>query len=854
MESAVLPQMSYEEYRQEMAKATRYTGQRTPISPGAGLMGPMSPDRQQQKPPFAGDAYRHPGYTPGSRSYGGSIGLPAPGNVGGPERDSKYRQERLEEPVPWVDDIDMNTNWFSPFQPVWPFGPPNITRPREWDYPVGYNINYIPQRVETMAMLRGMARTWGVLSTVIATRQDQLLRIPWTIQRTDRPRATGAAVDHMQKFFKRPDGKLHYGQWSRKLTYDLLELDAPCIYFSRDRAGRPLTAEVIDGATIFPLIDDAGRTPDSIIEFGSDGGVDYLKRQPAFQQIIKGQPMTDLDESELMYVPMRPRPDQPMYGYPPTEQILVQASESIRKNFYTLGYWAEGTIPDLIVTVPDAWTPRQIAMFQAHFDALLSGNLRLKSKVRFLPGGMKPFEIKDASGNALWSDRDEHLIRLACYAYSVSPAPFIKMLNRATAQNAQQMAEEEGLYPLMSYWKDCIMDPIIQERFGYDDVEFVFLPRPEPDEEKQAKIHDMRIKNGEITINEARDELGLEPIPDGDSHLIYIGATVVPLDAAVAGHALPMPGGAGPSPGASPKPTGNRPPTSAQNQPQRGAKPPTARATSKPVSPVRNQTKKFMGGFTSASASDKWVTEQSALDKVIDADSMAEANQQAGGDLHGNSNATLHSGNYPKGHVTWHGLSISVENAPGSVRGKRDGDSVVWQTRLPASYGYIRGTVGADGDQLDVLIGKDYESPYVFVSDQNKLGRKQKKIKGFDEHKIFICYKDLKSALRDYLKANSDGRGPKRLGSVVQMSIPQFKDWLATGQTHEPIEDQRFGQIVLENGALRKRLTKSDTISSATGLTWYDQTMPVLRPKKRKKRKSRRASVGGPRWLELAAD
>jgi hypothetical protein len=47
----------------------------------------------------------------------------------------------------------------------------------------------------------------------------------------------------------------------------------------------------------------------------------YLLRQPAFQQIIKGMPLVDLDESELMYIPMRPRPDMPMFGYPATEQI-----------------------------------------------------------------------------------------------------------------------------------------------------------------------------------------------------------------------------------------------------------------------------------------------------------------------------------------------------------------------------------------------------------------------------------------------------------------------------------------------------------------------------------------------------
>jgi hypothetical protein len=648
----------------------------------------------------------------------------------------------------------------------------------------------------------------------------------------------------MQKFFRRPDGKLHYAQWSRKLTYDLLELDAPCIYFSKDRAGRPITAEVIDGATIFPLIDDAGRTPESIIEFGDDGSIDYIKRQPAFQQIIKGQPMTDLDETELMYVPMRPRPDQPMYGYPATEQILIQASEAIRKNFYQLGYWESGTIPDLIVTVPDVWTPRQIAMFQAHFDALLSGNLKLKSKVRFLPGGMKPFDIKNSSGESLWSERDENLIRLACYAYSVSPAPFIKMLNRATAQNAQQMAEEEGLYPLMSYWKDCIMDPIIQERFGYEDVEFVFLPRPEPDEEKQAKIHDMRIKNGEITINEARDELGLEPTDDGDTHLIYIGATVVPLSSAVAGKALPMPGGDGPPPGADSGGSGSRPPSNTQNQPQRGAKQPGAKTQvdkpdTKPDNKPVSKPAAKLGGFID-------------LAKVTP-EQMAQANADASGDLHDNSNARLHAGNYPKGHISFQGLPISIENSPGSIRGHRSGDSVDWQTRLPTSYGYIRGTVGADGDQLDVLVGRELDSQTVFVSDQNKLSDKKKKYKGFDEHKIFLGYTNLKAALRDYLKANSDGMGPKRLGTVVQMSMGQFKDWLRSGETHAAIEDQRYGQVVLENGALKAaragaEVAKADTISSSTGLNYYDQTTATPR-KKRNKKKKRTTVRPGPRWL-----
>jgi hypothetical protein len=796
--------LSFHEWRrqEELKKSPARGGAQTPISPGMGMLG------------HTGVPANRPGYGPG-----GNIGLPAPGNTGGLSN-SKYTNERPDQPDPWIDDVDMGANWYSPFQPIWPFGPPYVNRPREWDFPVGYNLNYIQPRMELMAMLKGMARTWGVLATIIATRQDQLLRIPWTIQRRDKPRQSSKAVDEMRKFFRKPDGKLSYSQWSRKLTDDLLILDAPCIYFARDRAGRPLTAEVLSGQTIFPLIDDAGRRPDSIVEIDSNG-IEYLKRQPAFQQIIKGLPMVDLDESEILYCPMRPRPEMPMFGYPATEQILVEASEAVRKTFYQLNFWAEGTIPDLVVTVPDQWSPRQIAMFQAHFDAMLSGNLRLKSKVRFLPGGMKPFDIKNSSGESLWSQRDETLIRLACYAYSVSPAPFVRMLNRSTAQNAQQMAEEEGLYPLMSFWKDDIIDPIIQDRFGYDDIEFVFLPRPEPDLEKQAKIHDIKIKSGEMSRNEAREVEGLEPIQYGDIYTIQVGNAVIPLKNAAQGDAMPVQGGMGaakPGDGGGNVKTEGPP---ANNVPQRGPpKPRNATPTPTTVS--------------------KWIDD--LLFKVSYSD-VRHAAAESEGDIDRVSHLVQHVGNYKKGHIWIQGLNISIENEKGSYRGEKDQSGKKWQVKMPTAYGYIRGTLGADNMQVDVYLGKHPKSTTVWVIDQDKV-TPQGANKGFDEHKVMLGYNSLKKALKDYLKSHFDGHGHERIWAVTEISIGDFKSWLKSGDMKQPIADQRVGTVVLRQNDIEK----ADTISTATGLNWYSQGAAVPKPKKKRRRPSR-----GPRWLQLGA-
>lgn len=789
---------TFAEWQQEQQRLQKGPkgGRASTISPGFGALGPGP------RPP-----------APKNSQVGSNIGAPNP-------TDSKYNVP-LSAPPNYIDDVDMQTNWFSPFQPIWPYGPPQVTNVREFDYPVGYNLNYVQPRMDQMAMFRGLRASWGPLATIIETRKDQLLRIPYTIQRRDKPKASSRQVDEMRSFFKKPDQKLRYSQWSRKLLDDLLVIDAPTIYFARDRMGRPLAAEVLDGATIFPLIDDAGRRPDTVTEL-DENGMSYLKRQPAFQQIIKGLPMIDLDESEIMYTPMRLRPDFPVFGYPGTEQILIEASEAVRKTLYQLNFWAEGTIPDLIVTVPDTWTPRQIAMFQAHNDALLSGNINLKSKMRFLPGGTKPFDIKNSSGESLWSQRDETLIRLACYAYSVSPTPFVKQTNRSVAQNAQQTAEEEGLYPLMSYWKDDIMDPIIQEKFGYDDVEFVFLPRPEPDQEKQSKIHQVYVRDGIYSINDVLEELGKEPIgPMGDARLIYTGAGAIPLEAAVKGEAA-MPG----APISEGKPGLSHSSSSDGNtlgsRPMRGgAVPNNASTQPKPKANVQ----KF---------ADLLATE---LSKATKSEVRAAA-ADATGDIENLPHKVLHEGNYRKGHIWINGLNVSIENAKGSRRGEKDEKGIKWQVKMPAAYGYIRGTIGADGDQVDCYIGKHPKSDTVWVIDQNVVSKKGK-VKGFDEHKCMLGYKKLHRALADWHASHFGNDGHDRFADVVELSMDEFKRWLKEGDTTKPIAGQGFGNKV-------ENILKSDTISSSTGLNHYSQ----IPAKKRRKRKRLRQ---GPRWLELNA-
>jgi len=428
---------------------------------------------------------------------------------------SQYRSTRPDTPPATIRDVDIGTNFYSPFQPILPFAPLTGNYAREWDYPVGENLDYQPKRFALMHQLRLMSQSWGLLRSVIETRKDQLLSVPWDIQAIGGGDG-GAKARDVKEFFRRPDKKHRFTAWARLLLEDLFVIDAPAIYVWRKANTDDVHAlEVVDGMTILPLIDDAGRTPDW--------------PNPAYQQIIKGLPSINLTERELLYRPMRLRPELPIYGYSPVEQLYLEVTEGIRRTLYQVNFWTEGTMPELIITVPEAWAPGQIAMFQASFDALMQGNAALKSRVRFVPGGMKPFDIKNANGEALKSDYDEWLARLVCYTFSVSPQPFVREMNRATAQVSQEVSEQEGTLALQAWFKDEIMDPLIQDVLGAKGLEFVWQAKREIDALTQAQVAQIYLRSGVRTVNEIRADIGREPVEGGDEPLIYTGTGAMRL-------------------------------------------------------------------------------------------------------------------------------------------------------------------------------------------------------------------------------------------------------------------------------------------------------------------------------------
>ena len=421
--------------------------------------------------------------------------------------------------VPGYSVSGTATAWMSPGPGLAPLAdrPQDQTRGRQFDFPV--NVNLIPRprpyEAVTFEQLRALSYNCDVLRSVIENEKDNLAKLKWKFKPRDSKKQPDERCAQLTDFFSMPDKEHTWDEWLRMLLEDLFVIDAPCLYPLKTRGGDVAPTgnlsdwyafEPMDGAMIKRFITPQGRTP--------------LPPDPAYQQILKGLQAVDYTRDELIYRPRNVRTNK-IFGYSPVEQILTTVNISIRRALNQMSYYTEGNVPDLLFGVPDSWQPDQIKQFQTWWDSLTSG--QPKKKGRFIPGGIAPHDTKPL---ALKDEYDEWLARVICYAFSTAPTPFIKQMNRATAQTAQEDAAQEGLLPRMN-WIRNLINFIVWKYVGWTDIEFDWDQEEPLDPLIATQIQDLKLKNGTLSVDEARQDDGREPIGMGNAVYTPAGPVLV---------------------------------------------------------------------------------------------------------------------------------------------------------------------------------------------------------------------------------------------------------------------------------------------------------------------------------------
>lgn len=415
-----------------------------------------------------------------------------------------------------IRDISSNY-WFGPLQPVSPVAPSGY-RPRQYGFQPGANIIWQPRGEggtigpETLVAL---SKSWDLLRIILETQLDRLCSCKFEVRakKSAKDKSIKAWKDRNQsddtvgaltEFLAYPDGLHPFATWLRMWLEDMLVLDAVALYLERDKKGRIASVHPIWGGTINRMLTDQGITapPPSV----------------AYQQVVYGSPVCNFTTDDMIYF-MRNEKTYQRYGYSPVEQILLTISIAIRRQAFQLEYYTAGNIPEALAFLPDTVTVSQVSEIQEWFDSIMAGDLQNRRRLRFLPGygadGKQ--NIVFPKEPLLKDEMDEWLARVACFCIGVSPQPFIKMMNRGTAQQAQETSEEEGQAPFIQSI-ESVLNMLIY-KMGYKDYEVVRQQAQELDVLKAAQADNLLV--GKVfSVNEVRVRRGEDPDPAKEADML----------------------------------------------------------------------------------------------------------------------------------------------------------------------------------------------------------------------------------------------------------------------------------------------------------------------------------------------
>jgi len=423
---------------------------------------------------------------------------------------------------------------FAPGSPLRPYeGVVPQGGPRQWSYPVGYNIHAndrtlgIPD-VPTFQQLRNLAMLYSGITLCERVILDMIPKLEPQVKLKKKLVEAGAdenaytgAITRWMAFLEMPSPgqRLDIHSWLRMAWTEQTQVDALCLFKHNTKGKHLFGLEIVSGDSIKPLLDERGMQPQPPF--------------PAFQQYPYGVPGDQYTLEQMLYYRESPRANTP-YGFSRIERIILEVNQALRKKNKDLARFTEGNLPSGIMEVPNTalWTPDQIDAYEQAWNGLLAGNVQQQVRVKFMQPGMKYTPILDYTGSQQMTEFDQFLLNvtLGCYGLSMGDIGFTEDIHKSSGDSQQNMMFRRTLAPLISIYARMLTN-LLCEAFGDDELEVHFSGFEEPEDLNQlASAYGSLVQNGLISPADAAHILKLPDVPQTGPFILSKGGQPLFLD------------------------------------------------------------------------------------------------------------------------------------------------------------------------------------------------------------------------------------------------------------------------------------------------------------------------------------
>lgn len=404
------------------------------------------------------------------------------------------------------------------------------------DHPFWYVTPQAPQSRRGTLLntdtLRRLADTYDVLRSCIDHLKREVAAVPLQIvakDDSDKSEWTKKRVAEASAFFEMEGGLGDPGEWREtfeaRAIEDIQVIGAVAVFLESTLGGQVRSAVLLDAATIRPRVDAYGWPP---------------AHEAAYEQWVEGLVVASFRREELLYQGLRPVTHNP-YFRSPVEYLVLVIESALRADDWNRAWLTDGTTVDDLIALPENWSPTQISQWAEYWDALLAGDTKQRRKTKFIPAGSQKVSShsrheQDFQEFELW------LLRRTCAMMGVQPASigFAGEQYKVSQEASIETTSAFGAGPLLR-WRKALYDYLLR-RNGFDDLEARNVVSGEDRALERAQRNQILVTSGIKTINEARAEEGLDPLPDADVLLINgrpLEQVVAPPEPPIAPEAAP---------------------------------------------------------------------------------------------------------------------------------------------------------------------------------------------------------------------------------------------------------------------------------------------------------------------------
>ena len=451
--------------------------------------------------------------------------------------------------VPFGPGIPITPGAINPVNPL--TGRPE---PRRYEYQVAQNINITETRLVPFKTLRAAADQIDILRRCVEVIKGKLAGLEWDIvlgndasekivaqSGGDHVRAMAKAredyndeIDRVRTFWENPDkaNGLTFTDWLNIALEEMLVIDALAIWPQKTVGGDLYGLQILDGATIKPMLDDRGMRP--------------MPPQAAYQQILYGFPRAEFSANnddpkadgeftcdDLAYL-VRNRRTTSVYGYSPVERALPLADIYLRRQQWIRAEYTDGVLPELMFSTDATWgtNPDLLRAWENILNDDLAGQTEQRKRARLLPTGITPI-TNDSYGEKFKDTLDEFLIASICGHFGVQPTeigynPKGGLGGAGFEAGKADSAQYIGVEPIVN-WLNKMITNLSYAYLGMPrELEFKLMISKRQDDEASARKSQIEVTSAGKTVNERRSELGLPLLdtPQADMPILVSGSSM----------------------------------------------------------------------------------------------------------------------------------------------------------------------------------------------------------------------------------------------------------------------------------------------------------------------------------------